>query len=117
LALQTCAYTNFDIFARAVDDSGAHEQIQIWNEPGSDIDPVATTDANRRIWVACQGWRNGVAAIYAAHQDGGGFSKALKISESNRNEWDPAIAADKTGRVAVAWDSYRNGNYDVYVRI
>jgi hypothetical protein len=49
---------NFDIFARAVDQSGAHEQVQISNQPGSDIDLVATTDASGRVWVAWQGWRN-----------------------------------------------------------
>ena len=78
--------------------------------------PVATTDASGSVWVAWQGWRDGVAAIYAAHQEGSGFSPPVKISNSGKNEWNPAIAADKTGRVAVAWDSYRNGNYDVYAR-
>ena len=102
---------NFDIFARAVDASGAGEQVQISKEAGADIDAVATTDAGGRVWIAWQGWRNGVAAIYAVHQEGKGFSKPVKISNSNQDEWDPAIAADKSGRVAVAWDSYRNGNY------
>jgi hypothetical protein len=90
--------------------------VQISKEVGADIDAVATTDAGGRVWIAWQGWRNGVAAIYAVHQEGKGFSKPVKISNSNQNEWDPAIAADKSGRVAVAWDSYRNGNYDVYAR-
>jgi hypothetical protein len=67
--------------------------------------------------VAWQGWRNGRAAIFAAHQEGGQFTPPEEISKSTKNEWDPAIAADKKGRVAVAWDSYRNGNYDVYARI
>jgi hypothetical protein len=107
---------NFEIFARAVDASGAGEQEQISKESGADIDPVAATDASGKVWIAWQGWRNGIAAIYAAHQDGKGFSKPVKISNSNQDEWDPAIAADKSGRVAVAWDSYRNGNYDVYAR-
>ena len=99
-----------------MDASGAGEQVQISKEAGADIDPVAATDAGGRVWIAWQGWRNGVAAIYAAHQEGKGFSKPVKISNSNQDEWDPAIAADKSGRVAVAWDSYRNGNYDVYAR-
>jgi hypothetical protein len=107
---------NFDIFARAVDASGAKEPLRISREAGSDIDPVAATDASGRVWVAWQGWRDGLAAIYVAQQQGSGFSPPAKISNSTKNEWDPAIAADKTGRVAVAWDSYRNGNYDVYAR-
>jgi len=60
--------SNFDIFARAVEGTGTKEQVQISKEMGSDIDPVATTDASGRVWVAWQGWRDGVAAIYAAHQ-------------------------------------------------
>jgi hypothetical protein len=107
---------NFDIFTRAIGNSGAGEQAQISKDAGSDIDAVATTDAGGKVWIAWQGWRNGVAAIYAAHQEGKGFSKPVKVSNSNQNEWDPAIAADKSGRVSVAWDSYRNGNYDVYAR-
>ncbi len=108
---------NFDIFARAVDASGAKDQFRISNQADSDIDPVATTDASGRVWVAWQGWRDGVAAIYAAHQEGSGFSPPVKISSSSKNEWNPAIAADKKGRVAVAWDSYRHGNYDVFARM
>jgi hypothetical protein len=108
---------NFDIFARAIDNSGPKEQIQVSKDAGSDIDPVATTAASGQVWVAWQGWRSGVAAIYAAHQEGRGFSQPAKVSNSSKDEWHPAIAADRTGRVAVAWDSYRNGNYDVYARI
>lgn len=107
---------NFDIFARAIENSVPGEPVQISNEPGADIDPVAATDARGRVWIAWQGWRNGLAAIYAAHQEGNGFSRPEKLSNSNQDEWDPAIAADKSGRIAVAWDSYRNGNYDVYAR-
>ncbi len=107
---------NFDVFARAVDASGAKDEVQISKEAGSDIDPVAATDASGRVWVAWQGWRDGRAAIFAAHQDGNRFTAPEKISNSSKNEWNPAIAADKTGRVAIAWDSYRAGNYDVYAR-
>jgi hypothetical protein len=106
----------FNIFARAVDDTGPGDTVQISKEAGADIDPVATTDTSGKVWVAWQSWRNGVAAVCTAHQEGKGFSKPVKISLSSQNEWDPAIAADKSGRVTVAWDSYRNGNYDVYAR-
>jgi hypothetical protein len=107
---------NFDIFAKAVDSSGANNQVQISKDAGSDIDPVAATDASGKVWVAWQGWRNGRAAIFSAHEEGGSFTAPEKVSNSEKNEWDPAIAADKTGRVTIAWDSYRNGNYDVYAR-
>jgi hypothetical protein len=108
---------NFDIYARAIDASGAQERVQISSDPGSDIDPVAATDGNGKVWVAWQGWHDGHAAIYSAHQNGSKFTAPEKISNSNKNEWNPAIASDKAGRIGVAWDSYRNGNYDVYARI
>ena len=75
---------NFDIFARAVDASGAKEQVRISKEAGADIDPVAATDASGTVWVAWQGWRNGVAAIYVAHQEGNGFSPPVKVSNSSQ---------------------------------
>ena len=102
---------NFDILARAVDGAGAGDQLSIWIERRGT--PVATTDAMGRVWVAWQGWRAGLAAIYVANQEGREFSRPQKISNSEKNEWDPAIAADKIGRVAVAWDSYRHGNSNI----
>jgi hypothetical protein len=107
---------NFEIFARAIENNAPGATLQISNAPGSDIDPVAATDSNGKVWVAWQGWRNGVAAIFAASQSGDKFSAPAAVSQSSADEWNPAIAADSSGRVSVAWDSYRNENYDVYVR-
>jgi hypothetical protein len=107
---------NFEIFARVIANDVPGAPLQISNDPGSDIDPVAATDSNGAVWVAWQGWRNGRAAIFAASQSGAKFGAPAAVSQSNGNEWNPAIAADSTGRVSVAWDSYRNQNYDVYFR-
>jgi len=107
---------NFEIFARAIVNETPGATVQISNAPGSDIDPVAATDSNGKVWVAWQGWRNGVAAIFAASQSGDKFSAPAAVSQSSADEWNPAIAADSGGRVSVAWDSYRNENYDVYLR-
>ncbi len=99
---------NFEIFARVIQNEAPGTQVQISNDPGSDIDPVAATDANGNVWVAWQGWRDGKAAIFAASESGDKFSAPAAVSQSSGNEWNPAIAADKSGRVTVAWDSYRN---------
>ena len=107
---------NFEIFARPIQNDAPGAQVQISNDPGSDIDPVAATDASGNVWVAWQGWRNGKAAIFAASQNGSKFSAPAAVSQSSGDEWNPAIAADKSGRITVAWDSYRNQNYDVYLR-
>ena len=107
---------NFEIFARVIQNDVPGASVQISNDPGSDIDPVAATDSSGNVWVAWQGWRNGKAAIFAASQSGNKFGAPAAVSHSSGNEWNPAIAADKSGRVTVAWDSYRNQNYDVYVR-
>jgi hypothetical protein len=107
---------NFEIFARAIQNDVPGAPVQISNDPGSDIDPVAATDSSGNVWVAWQGWRNGKAAIFAASESGNKFSAPAAVSQSSGNEWNPAIAADNSGRVTVAWDSYRNQNYDVYLR-
>src|SRR3984885_3624247 len=107
---------NFEIFARVIANDAPGATQQISNAPGSDIDPVAATDSNGKVWVAWQGWRNGVAAIFAASQTGDKLSAPAAVSQSSANEWNPAIAADAGGRISVAWDSYRNENYDIYVR-
>ena len=112
----TTGLANYDLYTRPVQNATAGKTIQITSDPGSDVDPAATTDSGGRVWVAWQGWRNGRAAIMSATQDGGQFNQPAVVASSNANEWNPAIAADRTGRVSVAWDSYRNGNYDVYVR-
>jgi hypothetical protein len=107
---------NFEIFARAVQNGKPGKKIQLSNDPGNDVAPVAATDSNGNVWVAWQGWRGGKAAILAATQSGDGFGAAQAVSQSKANEWNPAIAADSKGRVTVAWDSYRNENYDIYMR-
>jgi hypothetical protein len=107
---------NFEIFGRVIDKDVPGAKLEISNSPGSDIDPVAVTDARGTVWVAWQGWRNGRSAIFAASLNGDKFSAPAAVSNSEANEWNPAIGADQSGRVTVAWDSYRNQNYDVYMR-
>jgi hypothetical protein len=108
--------SNFEIFARVLQNGMPGTKLQISRDPGSDIDPVAAADSNGNLWVAWQGWRNGRAAIFAATQNGDRFGAPASVSDSPADEWNPAIAADGAGRVTVAWDSYRNENYDIYAR-
>ncbi|WP_180540420.1 DUF3604 domain-containing protein [Nevskia soli] len=107
---------NFEIFARVMPGGQPGKRIQISNDPGNDVAPVAATDSKGNVWVAWQGWRNGKAAILAATQSGSEFGPAQIVSKAPANQWNPAIAADQKGRVTVAWDTYRNENYDIYMR-
>jgi Protein of unknown function (DUF3604) len=109
---------NFEIFARVIQNGIPGKQVQVSNDPGNDVDPVATADSTGNVWIAWQGWRNGNgrAAIFSATQSGDRFGAASAVSQSSANEWNPAIAADSKGRVTIAWDSYRNENYDIYRR-
>jgi hypothetical protein len=106
----------YQLRARVLENGTPGNEIEISKATGSDVFAVATTDAQGRVWVAWQGWRNGKAAIYAATQQGDTFAAPEAVSSSNANEWNPAIAADTKGQVTIAWDSYRNGSYDVYAR-
>ena len=90
--------------------------MRLTSDPGTDVNPVAATDAKGRVWVAWQGFRNNNLEILAAAQNGDSFSKEAIVSFSKRSDWDPAIAAAPNGEVAVAWDTYDKGDYDVYFR-
>ncbi|MEO7649733.1 MAG: hypothetical protein ABIZ80_04645, partial [Bryobacteraceae bacterium] len=108
---------NFDLWAKPIGGDGKPgAAVRLSTDVGSDVNPVAATDAKGRVWVAWQAWRDGKAQILAVVQQGNGFGKAMPVSSSAGNEWNPVIAADGSGRISIAWDSYRNGNYDVFVR-
>ncbi len=106
----------YELRARVLENGAPGKEITISKATGSDVFAVAATDAQGRVWVAWQGWRNGKATIFAATQQGETFGAPQAVSNSSANEWNPAIAADSRGRVTIAWDSYRNGSYDVYAR-
>lgn len=109
---------NFDLYARIVRPDGSVSAVQrVTASKGSDLDPVATSDSNGRVWIAWQGFGERDAEIFVARQEGDVFAEAVPITSSPANEWHPAIAADPRGSVAVAWDSYSKGDYDVYFRV
>lgn len=107
---------SFELHARALENGTPQSDSVVSKASGADVFAVATTDAQGRVWVAWQGWRDAKASIFAATEQGESFSTPQAVSNSTANEWNPAIAADSRGRVTVAWDSYRNGNYDIYAR-
>src|SRR4029077_18866292 len=106
---------NFDIFAASVADGKVSAPTKISDVAGSDISPVATTDAAGRVWVAWQGARNNVFRILERHQMADGkWSAERMVSTQNGNCWVPAIAAAPNGRVAIGWDTYDKGDYDIW---
>jgi hypothetical protein len=108
---------NFDIYARSAQANGAMSaEIRLTSDPGTDIYPVAATDAGGRVWVAWQGFRNNNLEILAAAQNGNTFTPEAIVSTSSASDWDPAIAAAPNGEVAISWDTYDKGDYDVYLR-
>lgn len=64
-------------------------EMRLTSDAGTDVNPVAATDAKGRVWVAWQGYRKNNLEI---------------------------LAAAPNGEVAVAWDTYDKGDYDVYFR-
>lgn len=109
---------NFEIWARSYDKGKLSEPVNLSSNAGSDVNPVATTDAKGRVWVAWQGARENVFRILERHQNAdGSWSSERRVSTQGYNCWTPAIAATaKGGRVAIAWDTYDKGDYDVWVR-
>lgn len=108
---------NFDIFARSARaDGSVSSEIRLTTDAGTDLFPVATTDATGRVWVAWQGFRNNNLEVLATAQTGDSFAPEATVSLSPASDWDPAIAAAPDGQVAISWDTYDKGDYDVYVR-
>jgi hypothetical protein len=111
---------NFDLYAKRITSAGSvSSELQLTTLPGTDLNPVATTDSGGRAWVAWQAFRATNLQILAAVQSDPSadtMSAERVISTSPANNWDPAIAASSNGEVAVSWDTYDKGDYDVYVR-
>ena len=108
---------NFDLYAKRITvDGSVSSEVRLTTLPGTDLNPVATTDSGGRVWVAWQAFRSPNLQILAAVQQGDTFSAERVVSTSPASNWDPAIAASAGGDVSVSWDTYDKGDYDVYVR-
>src|ERR1022692_2624733 len=108
---------NFDIYAKSARADGTlSAEIRLTKDPGTDIFPVATTDAAGRVWVAWQGFRNNNLEVLTSAQTGDTFAPEAIVSVSSASDWEPAIAAAPNGEVAISWDTYDKGDYDVYLR-
>jgi len=108
---------NFDLYARSAHADGSmSSEIRLTSDPGTDIFPVATTDASGRVWVAWQGFRNNNLEVLTTVQTADTFAPEAIVSTSSASDWDPAIAAAPNGEVAISWDTYDKGDYDVYLR-
>jgi hypothetical protein len=108
---------NFDLYARtSAADGTLGSEIRLTTDAGTDLFPVAATDATGRVWVAWQAFRNNNLEILASVQNGDSFWPETLVSTSKASDWDPAIAAAANGDVAISWDTYDKGDYDVYLR-
>jgi len=111
----------FNVWARAFDPDGqAGEPFKVSMKPGNHHSPVATTDADGRVWIAWQGASTDGRefGIFCRHQQEDGWSKLIPISDPDldANCWSPAITAMTGSGVAIAWDTYSAGDYDVWLR-
>jgi hypothetical protein len=107
---------NFDLYARKIDPQGKlHAETRLTTNPGADLTPVMTTDAQGNPWVACQSWNEkGQAGIDVYRCVQGDWMNVTRIQgEQGENCWHPAIAGAPGGEVTVAYDIYHEGNYDV----
>jgi hypothetical protein len=109
------AAANFEIWVRSFSGGKLSEPVNVSQNTGSDVSPVAAKDSQGRVWVAWQGARDKAFRILAKYQTGGSWSQEIRVSTQNGSCWTPAIAAAKDGRVAVAYDTYDKGDYDIWV--
>jgi hypothetical protein len=108
---------NFDLYARYREGNRWSKEIRLTEDPGVDINPVATTDSAGHVWVAWQAFRGtNLDVLVSAQSSADRFTREQRVSFSPSSDWDPAIAAGPNGEVAVTWDTYDKGDYDVYAR-
>lgn len=107
---------NFDIYARSYASGRWGDTLRLTQDPGPDLNPVASRDRSGRVWVVWQGYRNENLEVLASALDGDVFVPEFRVSFSAASDWDPAVAAGPSGEIAVAWDTYEAGNYDIYFR-
>jgi hypothetical protein len=109
---------DWELFARSYQNGPVGPLLRLTRAPGPDIYPVAATDAEGRVWVAWQAFRNGQGQILAARQTAEGFAPPVVVTQAPANAWCPAIAASASqpAEVTIAWDTYAKGDYDVYAR-
>ena len=106
----------FEILARSFAQGKLGPVQNLSQSPGNDLAPVATCDAQGRVWLAWQAANaEGRFEIRSMNQNSDGQWQAAQIlSHSQGNCWQPAIAAGPRG-VAVAWDDYGKGDYDIWL--
>ena len=108
---------NFDLYTRSARSDGSMSaEIRLTTDPGTDLFPVAATDAAGRVWVAWQAFRKNNLEVLTSVQNGDTFWPEAVVSTSPGSDWDPAIATAPNGDVAISWDTYDKGDYDVYLR-
>lgn len=110
------AAANFEVWARSFKDGKLTEPVNLSQNAGSDVSPVAATDSQGRVWVAWQGVRDGGFRVLARRLTDAAWSPEIRVSTQAGNCWTPAIAASPTGRIAIAWDTYDKGDYDIWLR-
>lgn len=105
---------NWELMARRYDHKANRWSAteQLTRTDGADINVVAATDPQGKIWVAWQGWRKDNFDIWLMRLD---ERKPVRISASDANDWSPALAIVRDGTVFVAYDTYDRGNYDVWL--
>ena len=107
---------NFDLYARWFDGRQWGPLVRLSSNPQGDFDQTATVDAQGRLHLAWQSFREGQSEIFYRRHDVAGWSPEVQVSASPANDWAPSLAVDSRGTGWVAWDTYREGNYDVVVK-
>ena len=107
---------NFDLYARWSDGRQWGPLVRLSSNPEGDFDQTATVDAQGRLHLAWQSFREGQSEIFYRRHDVAGWSPEVQVSASPANDWAPSLAVDSRGTAWVAWDTYREGNYDVVVK-
>lgn len=100
-----------------VDGKPGAETVTLDGDSGSAIFADAGTDAEGRVWVAWQSFRNALADIYAKCYDpaAGKWSEEIRVTRHEAGDWEPQLVFTADGGTWIVFDSSRNGGFNVYL--
>ena len=100
-----------------VDGKIQPDVVTLEGASGSAIFADAGTDAQGRVWVTWQSFRNALGDVFAKHFDPatGKWSEEIRVTSNEAGDWEPRLAFTKDGATWIVFDSSRGDTFNVYL--
>ena len=116
---------NSDIYAQAIDSTGAVEWtpngVAICTAANNQYAPLLVTDGQGGAIITWYDYRNGNWDIYAQAVNSTGAVKwttnGIAICTDANDQYAPRLVSDRQGGAIITWMDSRNGNSDIYAQV